>query len=582
MVLKVIDNGHDQELLPTLGLQRELVERKIKGDSTDYLILLEHAPSVTTGKNPTGTNFIADSLASNTPCYEVNRAGKDIFHCRGQLAIYPIFDLRAKGMDVQVFSEKLEMAIINALKVLGIVSFKEPGLSGLWTRSNGQRRSIASSGLSLKHWTSYNGIWLNVYNEQLGKGETNVKTELAEKDALRLSELRCKHSTLEVSPEESLMQEVKRQIVSAFQKVFNFQTVKSVNAKDVLPTFNKPRWLSDRRPQGTADFLKVKSVLDMFEVATSCEEKHCPNLGDCWSKRCISFSIPQDESHLERAHVSSLRIASYGLSSEQWKKVQSLDETEPLRFAVVVKQLGLRHVVFSVPVTNTSSSRAVYRFCRAVKQVKEVNPSCRIEAEVNSLQIGDFHGLPEHGYGVLGTGVVDVVSCNLPILSAIDGVSEAFLSLLYWAKKFDRNVTTKAELLVGAGETIKDVISVIKTLRCVDCDLLSLGQYLQPNSSSPQLHRFVTPEEFAYLKDLAVEAGFKHVISEPLARNSYLAWQKSQLQQNIEVIVENRASEPNTNKTRQSLTESIEVISSHAHEKTTPQASYLNRRTMVR
>ena len=581
MVLKVIDNGSNQELLPTMALQKELVERKVKGCSNDYLVLLEHAPSYSVSKSAESAkvDFMGNSLNLGAPCLEVNRSGKTIFHSAGQLSIYPIFDLRARNMDAKVFTGKLEFAIMKALRVLGLVSYRGDGAAGrVWVGSEKKRRNIASIGLSLRQWISYNGIWLNVFNEPSVRGETSIEAELAEIDASRLNDLRYKNLNLGTGPEESLMREVKRQIVYAFQKEFGFKTADTVQVKDVLPAFARPSWLSARRPQGMVDFLKVKSILDKFEVTTSCEEKHCPNLGDCWSKRCVSFSIPQNDLYLEKTHIASLRIASYGLSSGQWDKAQELDETEPLRFAEAVKQLGLKHVVFSVPATISSRGREVYRFCRAVKQIKETNPKCRIEAEVSGLQ-----GLPQYGYGILSTGVIDVVSCNLPISSTVTGgISETFLNLLYWAKKFDKHATTKAGLLIGAGETMKDVISILKTLRCMDCDMLSIGQYLQPSSSAPKHHRFVTLEEFAYLKELALEAGFKEVVSEPLARNSYFTWWQPAvgankilpLQQKIE------AGAAPVGEVRRSLADEISVEGSGS-EKTSSKISHISLHSMV-
>ncbi|MDR2338300.1 MAG: lipoyl(octanoyl) transferase LipB [Deltaproteobacteria bacterium] len=566
-ILKVIDQGQGQEFLPTLELQKALVEQKIKSAETDdYLLLLEHAPAYTRGKEPV-TSPEPDRLTiQNTPLYEINRGGQITFHGPGQLVLYPIFDLNRHGKDIHLFIRKLELVVINALNALGLITFRQKGATGVWVDADdGAYKKIASLGISVKHWISYNGIGLNVSTDlnyfrainpcgmpatamtslekELGKARYSSQSVLLSRNTDLVTATQVSSGEILHQPEKSLMQEVKKQILRAFEEVFNFSTIlTNVQVADVLP---RPLRISltNQRISNAREFLTTKSILDELKIITACEENQCPNLGECWSNRNVSFRL------LEYYQQSGSQV---NLSKTKAETLLELDETEPLRIAQAVEKLALRYVVLNASPQAKMLDKEVVQFRNTAKQIKLLNPECEIEVEVDN-----FKAQPELLSGLLRENNINILTHNLSIIGAIHSnhsrqaagevATERFersLNLLYWAKRFNKNIKTKTGILIGLGETLEEIIQILSALRCVHCDILTLGQYLQLNSSQLQLQRFVTAEEFDYLKKVALSFGFKKVIAEPLARTSYQAWQNISLQKQIEIVVGKAAAKP--------------------------------------
>jgi lipoic acid synthetase len=271
----------------------------------------------------------------------------------------------------------------------------------------------------------------------------------------------------------------------------------------------RPDWLKVRLPQGKTS-AKVRKILSDLELHTVCQSARCPNLGECWGAQTATFLIMGD---VCTRNCTFCAIPN-GLP-------QPLDPNEPQRVAKAAVRLGLKHVVITSVTRDDLPDGGARHFINTVYAVRWHLPEATIE-----ILVPDFAGSSDALNTVLSTEP-DILNHNLETVPSLykevrPGASFS-QSLFLIQKSAEQGVTTKSGLMLGLGETIEEVRQVMKNLSNAGCQILTLGQYLQPSHAHHPVSRFYTPEEFESLKQEGLSCGFRHIESGPLVRSSYMA-----------------------------------------------------------
>ncbi|SFM60801.1 lipoic acid synthetase [Ectothiorhodospira mobilis] len=278
----------------------------------------------------------------------------------------------------------------------------------------------------------------------------------------------------------------------------------------------KPPWIR-ARAQGSAQVQHLKRVLRDSHLHTVCEEASCPNLGECFSHGTASFIVMGD--------ICTRRCPFCDVAHG---RPEPLDPEEPMNLARTVQAMGLRYVVITSVDRDDLRDGGAGHFVECIRRTRELSPQTRVE-----ILVPDFRGRMELALEVLEEGLPDVFNHNLETVprlyrQARPGADYAWsLRLLKDFKARHPHIPTKSGLMLGLGETSEEVEAVLQDLRAHDCEMLTLGQYLQPTRHHLPVDRYVTPEEFDRLARVAYDLGFSQVASGPMVRSSYHADQQA-------------------------------------------------------
>ena len=270
-----------------------------------------------------------------------------------------------------------------------------------------------------------------------------------------------------------------------------------------------PSWFKVIAQTGP-DYLEIKQTMERLQLHTICEEARCPNRWECWNARTATFLILGDIC-TRRCHYCSVETG----------RPLPLDHSEPKRVAEAVHALRLRHAVITSVNRDELPDGGASIFAETIRQARALNPGCTIE-----VLIPDFEG-NEAALATVCVAKPEILNHNIETVRRLfpsirpQGKYQRSLELLGKAK--EQGVTTKSGLILGMGETLDEVREVMRDLRKVNCDILTIGQYLQPTRDHLPVARFYDPSEFALLKEEALPMGFSHVESGPLVRSSYHA-----------------------------------------------------------
>lgn len=273
----------------------------------------------------------------------------------------------------------------------------------------------------------------------------------------------------------------------------------------------RPEWLRVRFPSGP-NFRELKTLMRSNDLHTVCEEAHCPNIGDCWERRTATFMI-----------LGSVCTRSCGFCAVDTGRPPTYDILEPGRVAAATAQLGLRHVVVTSVARDELEDGGAEIFARTIRAIHRKVPDCSVE-----VLIPDFKGRRESLRTVVDAGP-EILNHNTETVPRLyhrvrpQAKYERTLELLSRTKEMNPNMVTKTGFMVGLGETRDEIHQIMADLRSVNCDVLTVGQYLRPSREHLPLERYYTPEEFAEIKQEALDLGFSHVESGPLVRSSYHA-----------------------------------------------------------
>jgi lipoic acid synthetase len=273
-----------------------------------------------------------------------------------------------------------------------------------------------------------------------------------------------------------------------------------------------PDWIKVK-PPGNPNYLRLKRILREKNLHTVCEEARCPNIGECWGHNTATFLILGDTC------TRGCRFCAIDKG-----KPLALDPEEPRNVALVVKDLGLDHIVVTSVNRDDLPDGGSNHFVKTVFWIKALNPGIRVE-----VLIPDFKGDLKALATVVQSGV-HVLNHNIETVPRLYGkvrpghTYARSINILKAAKEMRRDVLTKTGMMLGVGETREEVMATLSELRANDVDIVTLGQYLQPSLQQLKVDRYVTPDEFQEFKHEAEELGFRHVESGPLVRSSYHAW----------------------------------------------------------
>ncbi|MFZ4641330.1 MAG: lipoyl synthase [Nodosilinea sp.] len=274
----------------------------------------------------------------------------------------------------------------------------------------------------------------------------------------------------------------------------------------------KPDWLRVKAPQWER-VGAVKAILQDLGLNTVCEEASCPNIGECFQAGTATFLI---------MGPACTRACPY-CDIDFEKYPQALDPSEPLRLAESVRRLGLKHVVITSVNRDDLEDGGASQFVACLRAVREHSPATTIEVLIPDL-CGNWKAL-----ATILTARPDVLNHNTETVPRLyrrvrpQGDYQRSLELLERTRDLAPSVYTKSGLMVGLGETDEEVGQVMDDLRRVNCDILTLGQYLQPSPKHLPVHAFVTPDQFQRWRQVGETKGFLQVVSSPLTRSSYHA-----------------------------------------------------------
>jgi lipoic acid synthetase len=280
----------------------------------------------------------------------------------------------------------------------------------------------------------------------------------------------------------------------------------------------KPDWLRVKAPQRER-IGNVKDILRDLSLNTVCEEASCPNIGECFNAGTATFLI---------MGPACTRACPY-CDIDFEKKPKPLDPTEPARLAEAVRRMNLNHVVITSVNRDDLFDGGASQFVACIDAVHSVSPNTTIEVLIPDL-CGNWNALE-----LILQAAPEVLNHNTETVPRLyrrvrpQGNYDRTLELLQRTRQLSPSTYTKSGIMVGLGETDAEIRQVMQDLRNVDCDILTIGQYLQPSQKHLQVNEFINPEQFAAWKTFGKEIGFLQIVSSPLTRSSYHAEQVREL-----------------------------------------------------
>ena len=271
----------------------------------------------------------------------------------------------------------------------------------------------------------------------------------------------------------------------------------------------KPEWLRVRYNQKAV--AEVAQLLGELRLNTVCKEANCPNLGECYRKHTATFMI------LGSQCTRNCRFCSVTPGHPQ--------PPEPENVAAAAKKLGLRHVVLTCPTRDDLPDGGAEQFAQTVRAIRRACPGATVETLISDMQMNTaaLDAVIEARPEVLNHNVETVRALQKAVRPQAD--YERSLAVLRYCKEKDAALLTKTGFMVGLGETEEQIGELMDDVLAAGCDILTIGQYLQPSPEHYPLDRYASPEDFARYKKMALDKGFRYVASAPLARSSYKAWE---------------------------------------------------------
>ena len=271
----------------------------------------------------------------------------------------------------------------------------------------------------------------------------------------------------------------------------------------------KPKWLKIKLPTGK-NYISVKEIVNKNNLHTICQSGNCPNMCECWGNKTATFMI-----------LGEICTRSCQFCGVKTGKPEPVNENEILKVAEAIKLMDLKHCVLTSVDRDDLKDGGASFWAKTIQMIKEINPQITMET-----LIPDFKGNKEDLQKVINVKP-DIISHNLETVRRltkevrIQARYDRSLEVLAFLK--EKGIRTKSGIMLGLGETKDEVLETMDDLRAVNCDVLTIGQYLQPSENHLAVHRFPKPEEFEELKIIGLKKGFLFVESSPLVRSSYHA-----------------------------------------------------------
>jgi lipoyl synthase len=278
----------------------------------------------------------------------------------------------------------------------------------------------------------------------------------------------------------------------------------------------RPPWIRVRAPQGES-YEHLRTLMRSKTLHTVCEEAMCPNLGECWGDGTATFLLMGDTC-----------TRSCGFCDIKTGRPNPLDWNEPNRVAESVRAMNLRHAVITSVNRDDRPDGGAPIFAMVIRRIRQLQPGCSVE-----VLIPDFKA-DERALRIVMDARPDILNHNVETVPRLfrqvqpQDKYEWALATLRNARAMDPDALTKSGIMVGLGEEFDEVVAVMEDLTAVGVDILTIGQYLQPSQKHLPVARYYTPDEFALLRRIGLEKGFRWVESGPLVRSSYHAYEQVQ------------------------------------------------------
>ncbi len=446
---------------------------------------------------------------------EIRRGGGTTAHNPGQLVLYPILDLQKLGLGISEYIRELEAIGAELLEQLGLTSQRHKGRPGLWV---GEKK-IACIGVRVSKSVTYHGMAINIQND-LGIFDLFVPCGL---DGVEMTSVRKETGRLHS------MNEIKRRLsqllVSHFSTIIEQRATARLRQNtnhESRVTRHEPRrlppWLHRPLPAGDS-YKRTERLLSSFGLETICSNANCPNRGECWDRGTATVLI------LGRLCTRICRFCSVAKG-----KPAPPDPTEPARLAEMAMQMKLKYLVITSVNRDDLPDGGAGHFRDCINEVRKECPDMKFE-----ILTPDFRNCQSRALEILSGCLPFVFAHNVETVPSLypiarsGGDYQRSLNLLKMAKESYNTVQTKSSIMLGLGETDEQVEQVLKDLRSVGCDRITIGQYLKPSKKSLEVVEYVRPEKFDRWKQKAVRSGFSRVWSSPFARSSYFAEQEDTL-----------------------------------------------------
>jgi lipoyl synthase len=281
----------------------------------------------------------------------------------------------------------------------------------------------------------------------------------------------------------------------------------TVAIADQRPKIKKPDWLRVKLPIGE-NYKHVRNLVDSHKLHTICESGNCPNMGECWGAGTATFMI-----------LGNICTRSCGFCAVATGRPTELDWDEPQRVAEAIHLMKVKHAVITSVDRDELKDGGSTVWHNTIKAVKALNPDTTLET-----LIPDFKGIKDDIQRII-EAAPEVISHNIETVERL--TRQVRIQAKYWRSMEVIRILkqggsrTKSGIMLGLGEKKEEVIQTIKDLRDNGCDVITIGQYLQPTQKHLAVHRFVHPDEFAEYREIGYELGLDYVESGPLVRSSY-------------------------------------------------------------
>lgn len=453
----------------------------------DLLLLVQHPPVITLGRGGGSEDVRAgpDLLRqAGIPVIQTERGGRATYHGPGQLVAYPI--LRLPDGDLHDFVHRLEETVIQLLAGYGLAAGRLDGQPGVWLGND----KIAAIGVAARRGVTSHGLALNV-DPPLAHFDYIIPCGLAGKGVTSM------RRALGRAPD---FEAVAAGFVRAFARAFG---------RPVERGLQLAPWLVAPAPQGET-VERVDALLDAAQLHTVCEEARCPNLGDCWARGTATFMILGDicTRHCRFCAVTPGRPLPP-------------DPAEPARLAETAARMGLRHVVVTSVARDDLPDGGAGHFVAVIEALRRRCPGVVVE-----VLVPDFDGRLAALDRVLAARP-DVFNHNLETVARlfppVQPRKSYRRSLALLSRARQAGLATKSGLMLGLGENRGEVLAAMRDLRRAGCQVLTLGQYLQPTPRHLPVAEYVHPVEFAWYAAAGRAMGFRAVAAGPLVRSSYHA-----------------------------------------------------------
>lgn len=503
-----------------LDLQHRLRDERQRGEIPDTVLIIEHKPVITLGARQSANKLLVsrDELAQKQiDVVEIRRGGGATAHNPGQLVFYPILNLQDLKLGINEYIRELEAIGIELLEQLGVKSQRRKGFPGLWVvRQDSPQvgeKKIASIGVRVSKSVTCHGMAINIQND-LSIFDYIIPCGL---ENVRMT------SVFNETGKKCSMQEAKDHLSRLLVRHFGPEIRKCER--------RLPAWLNRPLPAG-GTYNHTDSILSSLGLETICGSANCPNRGECWSRGTATVLI------LGNVCTRNCKFCSVAKG-----RPAPPDPTEPQRVAEMAKQMGLKYLVITSVDRDDLPDGGAGQFRDCIQEVRRQCPDVKFE-----ILTPDFRDCQNEAIDILATEILShrdishrghrehrdfVFAHNVETVPSLyskarqGGNYQRSLKLLKLAKKSFAGVPIKSSIMLGLGESDDEVEQVLKDLRDVGCDRLTIGQYLKPSKESLEVVEYIRPAKFDWWRQKAVQLGFSWVMSSPFARSSYFAEQQN-------------------------------------------------------